>query len=158
VIAAVPSGLRPLAEIGLAYSLSAKRDRPLAIEFTQSGRTGLSKSDLSAADKVDWFVALVELYAKFLPEESFTVLRETVAAMNRAGNRESNDYRGSELSETETLYKLPVSIFEGNEFFFLDAVATVESPAKRARIRLELLKTSLEHFRSSTKPSKTASR
>lgn len=158
VIAAVPSGLRPLAEIGLAYSLSAKRDRPLAIEFTQSGRSGLSKSDLSAADKVDWFVALVDLYAKFLPEESFTVLRETIAAMNRAGNRESNDYRGSELSETETLYKLPVSIFEGNEFLFLDAVATVESPAKRARIRLELLKTSLEHYRSSTKPSKTARR
>jgi hypothetical protein len=158
VIAAVPSGLRPMAEIGLAYSLSAKRDRPLAIEFTQSGRTGLSKSDLSAADKVDWFVALVDLYAKFLPEESFTVLRETIAAMNRAGNRESNDYRGSELSETETLYNLPVSIFETNEFLFLDAVATVESPAKRARIRLELLKTSLEHYRSSTKPSKTASR
>ena len=151
VVAAVPSSLRPMAEIGLAYSLSSMRDRPLAIEFTQSGRTGLSKSDLSAADKVDWFVTLVDLYAKFLPEESFTVLRETVAAMNRAGNRESNDYRGSELSEAETLYKLPVSTFESNEFLFLDTVATIESPAKRARIKLELLKTSLERYRSSIK-------
>lgn len=158
VIAAVPSGLRATAEIGLAYSLSAKSDRPLAIEFTQSGHAGLSKSDLSAADKVDWFVALVDLYAKHLPEESFLVLRETVAAMNRAGNRESNDYRGSELLETETVYKLPVSIFESNEFSFLETVAAVESPSKRARIKLELLKASLERYRSSIKPRKTASR
>ena len=158
-IAAVPSGLRAGAQIGVAYELPAEENnRSLVIELIQTGREDLSKSDMSAIQREGYSLALLILCAKFLPADSFAVLRETVAALNLKATGESSYFNGRELIEQETGYHLPVSMLESDEFAFLDAISAVESPTKRARIRLELLITSLDKYRTSKKSRKAASR
>jgi hypothetical protein len=49
-------------------------------------------------------------------------------------------------------------MLESDEFAFLDAISAVESPTRRARIRLELLITSLDKYRTSKKSRKAAGR
>ena len=157
-IAAVPVGLRPSVQIGVAYELRAEEsNRPLVTELIQTGREGLSKSDMEAVDKEGWSLSLLSLYAKFLPEESFVVLKETVTALNQKATGYSSYFNGRELVEPQTGYELPVSMLERDEFAFLSAVSSVESPAKRARIRLELLSASLDKHRTS-KASRKATR
>ncbi len=159
VIAATPASLRATAQIGVAYELPPKEsNRPLAIELIQAAREGLAKSDLPIAEKATWSIVLLGLYARLLPADAFAVLKETVTVLNRIPSGEPGDTDSSELANTQALYNLPVSMLESDEFAFLGAVSSVESPTKRARMRLELLSASLDKHRASIAPKKTPSR
>jgi hypothetical protein len=158
-IESTPAGARATVQIGVAYELRAdESNRSLVTELTQSGRQGLSKSGLPDDEIAAWHLTLLILYAKFLPEESFPVLRDTIAALNREPKRAYVEVIRSELTEAESEYKLPISMLATDEFAFLDAVSAVESPAKRARIRLELLSESLNKHRTAANSRKAASR
>jgi len=156
-IESTPAGARATVQISLAIVLRGdESNRSLATELTQSGRQGLSKSGLPDDEIAAWHLTLLILYAKFLPEESFAVLRETVAALNREPARAYVEVIRNELTEADTDYRFPVWMLATDEFAFLSAVSAVESPVKRARIKLELLSESLEKHRASKTSRKAA--
>ncbi len=155
VMAAVPTDLRPAAQIRLAYGIAPiKEYRSLAIELTESARKGLAASGMPDTEKViKWYLPLVSLYAKFLPADANDVLKEMVATLNHiepiksSGNAASSTTDKSELSSPATFYNIPISMLENNEFALLEVVSSVESPTKRALIRFGLLNSSLERHR-----------
>lgn len=157
VIADVPTNLRPAAQITLAYKLSPTRDyRLMVVGLIEDARKGLPASDLPDTEKINWYLTLVRLYAKLLPAEADDVLKETVAALNHlksnksSGSDDSSANEKSELSGEIGLYNLPLSLLENNELAFSEAISAIDSPTKRALIRLGLLNASLERHRASS--------
>jgi hypothetical protein len=94
---------------------------------------------------------LLPLTLKYQPTEATAVLKEAVAALNRAeqakdkstGNNEGSSLSGSGFSKT-----LPASLLEMDEFVVKEAVASITSPETRVQVRLELLGVCLQRMRS----------
>lgn len=161
VMAAVPDDLRPAAQITLAYGLSpVKEYRTMTVELAENARKGLAASNMPEAVKVDFYFALVRLYAKFSPLDANGVLKETITALNHiestksSASTNSSNAGASELSSALTTYSIPIVILENNESAVLETVSSVESPTKRALMRLGLLNASLERHRASIAPRK----
>lgn len=148
-----PSELRPLVDIVFAQRLPAEESRVSAEEFIREARKELGRVKLPDAERAMWYVRLLKLYAKHVPSYAPDVLKEAVAAINRADKPASAfgperrgvvalDYDGAEGFP-------PVSLLENNEPTTLEIIGTLESPNSRARARLSLLKASLERHRES---------
>jgi hypothetical protein len=162
VIGAVPAGLRAASQISVAYQAPQQKYDDLIIGLLQEARENLPKADMTSAEKGQWYFPLLRLYAKFLPDNAFAVFKETIAALNRIErakpDKELSDPGKSELVDAQSTYDLPLSLLESDEFAFLGAVSSIESPTRRAKIRLELLSRSLsqrKHSNSRSKPNKT---
>jgi hypothetical protein len=164
IIEAVPAGLRVASQISLAYQAPPQKYGDLIIGLLQEAREGLPKADMTNAEKGQWYLPLLKLYAKFLPVDAFAVFKEMIAALNRTEratpttDKNLSEPGKSELANTQSTYDLPLSLLETDQFAFLGAITSIESPTRRAKIRLELLSSSLSQRKRSNsrpKPSKS---
>jgi hypothetical protein len=150
VIMAVPTSLRPFAQIALADAVGSDKHRQLMLEMLGEARKGLSQSAEVDSEKVNWSMSLVRLYTKYLsPDQALSAFQEAVAALNRANvlERQEKDAPGiferqadSPLTSTD----FPASLLEADEYMVRKAVFAIDSPISRTQARLGLLKIAIE--------------
>jgi hypothetical protein len=159
VLAAVPTSLRPFAQIALADAVGSEKQRQLMMEILDEARKGLSQSDEADSEKVTWSMSLVRLYIKFQsPDRALPAFQEAIAALNRANvlERETKEARG--IFERQTTSPLtssdfPASLLEAEEYAIRKAIFSIDSPISRTQARLGLLQIAIEEsHRSDSKP------
>jgi hypothetical protein len=167
VINAVPTDLQTYAKMAFVDRLPINRDKDTdpTLEFLADVRIGLRRPSLSDDEKSVGYFALLPLAIKFQPTEATAVLKEAVAALNRAeqakdkhtGNNAGRDLSGSQFSNI-----FPASLLEMDEYAVKEAVSTIASPEIRVQVRLGLLSVCLERLRRSKqitpKPEQPASK
>lgn len=165
IMNAVPADLQPYAKLAFVDRLPANRDKDTdpTLEFLSDVLTGLRRSSVSDAEKSVGYFGLLPLTLKYQPTDATAVLKEAVAALNRAeqakdkntGNNQDSSLSGSEFSKI-----FPASLLEMDEYVVKEAVAAITSPDIRVRVRLELLNVCLDRLRSAKQatPNKGRSR
>lgn len=154
VITGTPGKLRPFVQISVARDLIKLGDRVTATELAGEARKGLAQADTS--DAADGYLSLIRLYAQLMPSVTPTVFSETVAVMNRG--KQSSSSSGIFLKgDSESLslsndilfrsFSLPISLLEIDNVGVRHAISSIESPFKRAAIRLNFLNLLLERRR-----------
>jgi hypothetical protein len=150
IIADTPAPLRPSVQMSAAAEL-AKRDAPAATELLDEARAALAKQGSSR--NFDAYLTLVRRYAALRQSDALPVLGEAIKAMNRAEQfgQDADDAEAQiPLLSNDILlgrYALPVGLLEQDDVGTRQAIASAESPARRAAMRLSLLKASLERRR-----------
>ena len=160
IINAVPSDLQLFAKIAFVRLLPDNRDKDTdpTLEFLNDARAGLRRSALSDAEKSGAYFALLPLIIKFQPTDATAVLKEAVAALNRAEqakDKKAGNIEGSSLSKSEFAKNLPPSLLEMDEFVVKEAVSSIISPDLRAQVRLELLTVCLDRLSTAKKATPT---
>ena len=151
VIVSTPVSLLAFVQIGVASELMKKGDRAAAIELFDEGRLNLTKADQGQA--VGSYIELVRQYAAFDAFKALSVLRDATSAINRSDSgqeeKSSSDFETPLLSSDMlmTPYSLPASLLEVDEQGVREAISSINSPVKRAAVRLRLLSTSLSRRR-----------
>lgn len=153
IINAVPTDLQPYAKMAFVDRLPADRDTDTdpTLEFLTDVRIGLRRPSISAGEKSAGYFGLLPLAIKYQPTEATAVLKEAVAALNRAeqtkdkniSNNDRNSLSGSDFSKL-----FPASLLEMDEYTVKEAVSSITSPDIRVQVRLGLLSVSLERLRS----------
>jgi hypothetical protein len=160
VLNTVPINLQPGAKIVFLRQLPDGRDKDTdpTLEFLNDVRAGLRRDSLSAAEKSDGYLALLPLMLKYLPAEATAVLRDGVAALNRAEQTKDKNTANEDrsLSTSGFSKNLPASLLDMDEYSVKEAVASITSPYVRAQVRLELLGVSIQRMRLSKKASPPA--
>lgn len=152
-IGAVPDDLKAFAKLAFIDRLPNKRkkDGDPTLEFLNDARKELPSAYGSEADRYPWYFALLRLTFKYAPADSPTVLKEAIAALNRAEQTNATDNRSDEARYKETAgvwQNLPVSLIEMDEFAVKEAISSISSAQTRVAVRLELLQACLERMKS----------
>lgn len=161
IINAAPADLQLYVKLAFVRQLPDKRDKDIdpTLEFLGDVRAGLPRSSLSDAEKSAGYVSLLPLVIKFQPTDATAVLKEMVAAINRAeqaNDKNTGNNGNNSLSGSEFLRNLPASLLEMDEYTVKEAVASINSSSTRAEVRLELLGGCIQRMRSSKKGSPNA--
>ena len=159
VIAETPAHLRAFVQMSAAAEL-AKKDSPAAMQLLGEARAVLAKID--SPSNFGSYLMLVRLYSTLKQPDALPALGDAVKLMNRS-KQEAADVAGAEteiplLSNDILLgrYALPVVLLEMDDTGTRQAISSADSPARRAAMRLNLLKSSLERSRAvSPKPATT---
>lgn len=157
-IDAVPDDLKAFAKLSFIDRLPGKRktDGDPTLEFLDDARKELVASYGSEADRYPWYFALLRLAFKYAPAEAPAILKEAIAALNRAQQPDEKDGRTEEAGYEQTagIWKnLPVSLIDMDEYAVKDAVSSISSTQTRVAVRLELLQACLERMRSTKETS-----
>jgi hypothetical protein len=152
IINAVPTDLQPFVKMAFVDRLPTNRDKETdpTLEFLSDARTGLRRASLSDAEKSDGYFGLLPLTLRYQPAEATAVLKEAVAALNRAEqakDKNTGDHQGSSLSGSEFSKNLPALLLEMDEYAIKEAVASITSPETRVQVRLELLGVCIQRMR-----------
>jgi hypothetical protein len=145
-IEAIPPAVRPFTQLSMAARTLKDKDQPRALEFARAARKGMERVTAAAAVKAH--LPLLRLYAQLSPDEATPILHETAQAINRAAR--SSSAGAAELAAPLandillSSYRLPPSLLDLDEQGVASAVASVESPAVRAALRLSLLDEALK--------------
>jgi hypothetical protein len=167
ILNAVPTDLQPYAKMAFVDRLPINRDKDPdpTLEFLTDVRIGLRRPSLSDDEKSIGYFALLPLAIKFQPTEATTVLKEAVAALNRAEqakDKHTGHNAGRGVSGAEFSKLFPASLLEMDDYAVKEAVSTITSPEIRVQVRLGLLSVCLERLRSSKqttpKPEQPASK
>ncbi len=167
ILNAVPTDLQPYAKMSFVDRLPTNRDKEIdpTLEFLGDARTGLRRPSLSDAEKSAGYFGLLPLILKYQPAEAMAVLKEAVAALNRAeqtkdkntGNNDRSSLAGVEFSKL-----FLASLLEMDEYAVTEAVSSISSLGIRVQVRLGLLSVCLEQLRSAKKatpkPGRSASK
>ena len=162
IIDAVPADLRGhtlirfLQEMsGTQHSKAAAEElrRTVAPEYIAQARKLLARPGIPGRAYIS-LVALVKLGGEYSPGDAPEILREAAAASNRdvmptLGPMETAVRSAEE--ESVTPQELPASLLETDETAAFQALASIESPGRRARLRLGLLASALEERRRAPK-------
>ncbi|MDX6614279.1 MAG: hypothetical protein QOD75_3465 [Blastocatellia bacterium] len=153
IMNAVPADLQPYAKLAFVNRLPANRDKDTdpTLEFLSDVLTGLRRSSVSDAEKSVGYFGLLPLTVKYQPSEATAVLKEAVAALNRAGqakDKNTGNNQDSSLSGSEFSKIFPASLLEMDEYVVKEAVAAITAPDIRVHVRLELLNVCLDRLRS----------
>jgi hypothetical protein len=161
IIAATPADLRGLVQIAVAPELGKLGEPSSAIELLNDARQRLAQS--SEAEVIDGYFSLVRHYETLIPIDALNVFNEAVKALNRPEKGDPTadqtlDAATSLLSNDLLLapYNVPVALLERDEQGLRAAISSIESPSKRAAIRLNLLSSALARHRASTPVNKPA--
>jgi hypothetical protein len=157
IINAIPTDLQLFAKIAFVRQLPDHPDKDTdpTLEFLDDARAGLRRSVLSDAEKSGGYFALLPLTIKFQPTEATAVLKEAVAALNRAEQAKdkiAGNNEGASLSGSEFAKNLPASLLEMDEFVVKEAVSSIISPDLRVQVRLELLSVCLDRLKTAKRP------
>jgi hypothetical protein len=155
IITAVPANLQAFAKIAFVRRLPANLDKNTdpTLEFLDDARTGLRRSSVSDAEKCGWYFALLRLIVKFRPVDATAVLKEAVAALNRAEQAKNKDSANHDSRSLVGSENLSATLLEMDEYSVKDVVSSITSPDARVQVRLELLAVCLERLRSSKQTS-----
>jgi hypothetical protein len=163
IIAAVPADLRGHMLVHFLQEMSDARQskpapeelrRAVAPEYIAEARKLLARPGIPGTAYMS-LIALVKLSGEYAPNDAPEILREAAAASNRdvmpktAGPMEIA-VRSLE-EESVSPQELPASLLETDETATLQALASIESPGRRARLRLGLLASALEERRRAPK-------
>jgi hypothetical protein len=152
VLNTVPTDLQPYAKMAFVAQLPETKDKTTdpTLEFLNDARIGLRRSAAPDAEKCSWYFGLLKLTVKYLPAESTGVLKEAVAALNRAEQAKEKDQtknKANSLDTSEISRTLPASLLEMDEYTVQEAVSTISSRETRAQVRLELLGVCIQRMR-----------
>ena len=168
IVAAVPADLRGYTLIHFLREMAGSQQskavleelrRTVAPEYIAEARKLLARPGIPGEAYMG-LVALVKLSGEYAPGDAPEILREAAAASNRdvmpkaAGPMETA-IRSSE-EESVMPQELPASLLETDETAALQALASIESPGRRARLRLGLLASALEERRRAPKKPRRA--
>lgn len=161
VINAVPDDLQPFAKLAFVSQLPTTKNKETdpTLEFLNDVRVGLRRSTVSDAEKISEYFALLRLTVKYQPTEATAVLKEAVAALNRAEqakDQKSDQNQPQNLDTTDISKSLPAALLEMDEYSVKEAIASISSPDTRTQVRLELLGACLQKLRSTKQASPTA--
>ncbi|MEK6336540.1 MAG: hypothetical protein AABM67_16555 [Acidobacteriota bacterium] len=153
ILDAVPAKLQPYAKIAFVDRLPANRDKDTdpTLEFLSDARIGLRHPSLSEDEKSVGYFGLLPLTLKYQPTEATAVLKEAIAALNRAEqakDKNTGNQDGGSLSLSEYSKLFPASLVEIDEYAVKEAISAIASADIRVRVRLELLRVCLERLRS----------
>jgi hypothetical protein len=150
IIDAVPKDLQAYAKIAFIDRLPTDRDRDTdpTLEFLSEARRGLGRPSLSNEDP-SWYFALLKLTVKHQPSEATAVLKEAVAAINRADDAEAKKDNRDNRNWFDGSEVLSAPLFEIDEYAVREAISTISSANTRVQIRLELLRVCLDRMRTS---------
>ena len=145
-----PLSLRAPVRISLVLNCDSLTPSEVT-QLLNSARSELQKTE--SAEQFSWFLNLVRLYGKHLPESTPAVLLEGVNALNRSSNDTSglcasSIYQPTVLTNQVMLnqYTLPSILWDLDESGMLVAIGLVESSEKKAALRLNLISAALiEH-------------
>jgi hypothetical protein len=162
-IAAVPDDLKAFAKLAFVDRLpnKQKKEADPTLEFLIDARKQLASSYGSEVDRYPWYFALLRLTFKYAPEDSPAILKEAIAALNRAEQADGNEGRNAEAryKETAGVWKnLPVSLIDMDEYALKEAISSISSNETRTAVRLALLQAFLERMRSAKEPSPNSRR
>lgn len=153
ILNGVPTNLQAYAKMAFVDRLPTNRDKDTdpTLEFLTDVRIGLRRPSLSDDEKSMGYFGLLPLTIKYQPTEAIAVLKEAVAALNRADqakdkNPANNDDRGVSGAEFSKLF--PASLLEMDEYAVKEAVSAITSPDIRVQVRLGLLSVCLAQLRS----------
>jgi hypothetical protein len=154
VLNTVPTDLQPYAKMAFVAHLPETKDKTTdpTLEFLNDARMGLRRSAVPDAEKCTWYFGLLKLTVKYLPAEATAVLKEAVAALNRAEQAKEKNQEKSKansLDTSEISRTLPASLLEMDEYTVREAVSTISSRETRAQVRLELLGVCIQRMRMS---------
>jgi len=142
VINAVPADLQPFAKLSFVGHLPEKRNMETdpTLEFLTEARIGLGRSGVSDAEKCTWYFGLLELTVKYQPADATAVLKEAVAALNRAAHAKDDGDKDTRSGLLESISKnLPATLLEMDEPAVKEAISAISASDTRARVRLDLL-------------------
>lgn len=162
IIDNVPADLRGHTLIHFLMEMSGSRQgkaapeelrRAVAPEYITQARKLLARPGIPGI-AYQSLVALVKLSGEYAPGDAAEILREAAAASNRdvmpTQGPMAIAVRSSE-EDSVMPQELPASLLETDETAALQALASIESPGRRARLRLGLLASALEERRRAPK-------
>jgi hypothetical protein len=156
VIADTPAHLRPFVQMSVAAEL-AKNDAPAALQLLGEAHAALAKTD--SPSNFGAYLMLVRLYSSLKQPDALPTLGEAVKLMNRSRQEAAGEDTGIPLLSNDILlgrYALPVTLMEMDDAGTRQAISSADSPTRRAAMRLNLLRLTLERSRAaSSKPSTT---
>ena len=165
IVAAVPADLRGYTLIYFLREMSGTQQgkaapeelrRAVAPEYIAEARKLLARPGIPGEAYMS-LVALVKLSGEYAPGDAPEILREAAAASNRDVMPTTTGPMGTAIRSSEeesvTPQELPATLLETDETAALQALASIESPGRRARLRLGLLSSALgERRRAPKKP------
>jgi tetratricopeptide (TPR) repeat protein len=148
IITATPEAIRGFVQIAVAQALVKAGDPDSAFDLLTEARKRLAQS--SGTEVVDGYFSLMHQYESLAPIDTVNVFYEVVKALNRI---EKSDSKGSQSPGVEPsllsndlllgAYNVPILLLEKDESGVRAAISSIQSPSKRAAIRLNLLNSSL---------------
>ena len=140
IIISTPANLQAFVRVAIAQGLADYGDTSRALELLESARKSFLKSD-DIPNLFDWYMSLLNRYAKIAPKEGPQVFREFVTANNR---KKPNPREVSPLNENLQPLKLPTSVVQVDFLLMKEAASALEPLSMRIRGRLGLIKSLLE--------------
>lgn len=150
VIKAVPDPLRPFTKIYFVDKLPKDLYAQIAREFLDESRKDLGNSDKADSEKAYWYLLVVRLYSKFrLDSEAVEAFKDAIGSLNRAKSEETKEIGSLSKDLTTKLIQVdfPVSILESYPYLISEAVSSMTSVPRRARVHLDLVQISLKEYR-----------
>lgn len=111
------------------------------IQLLAEAGASLRKSSIPESEKYGWYFGLLKLTLRYQPAEVISVLKESIASLNRALSEDSKF-----LGTNEFANFLPTSLLEIDEFAVKETLASVTNVEARTQLRLQLLRQVLDQF------------
>ena len=143
----VPDELKAFTKLVFVDRLPKERNKDTdpTIEFLKDAQKELPKSYGSETDRYAWYFALLRLTVQYAPEDARAILKEAIAALNRAEQvDEKSDQNTGEIWKTLPL----VSLIDMDEYAVKEAVSSISSAQTRVELRLELLQACVDRMKS----------
>ena len=143
---AVPSDLQALAKAAFIYRVQRQgvSETGPVIQILNDAITGLRRSNISAADKYNWYFPLLHATVKYQFADANAVLKDAIASLNQVKE-------GTELNTTDYLRYIGPPLVEMDEFVVKDALASITLVQSRAQLRLALLDATLQRLKATSR-------
>lgn len=140
ILDGVPADWQAFAKASFLDRLPDRRatDGDPALQFLNDARGALRRSKLPDSDKYGCYFVLLRLVVKYDPAAASTALKEAIASLNRADQKDQKTLNSGDLLRT-----LPAPLLEMDEFAVKDGLASISSVETRAQLRLDLLQATL---------------
>lgn len=142
----VPSNVKPTVRMDLASKLPVAEYKPYILENLEAARKESASIDATSAKKAGNYLGLIHLYAKFLPFESAEVFRQAVKAINYTDDENPDNKPEKDYSPLMDVVSLPSEILNRDEISVFNLFREISSRRSRVRLKLGLLKSSLEKY------------
>lgn len=162
-VEAVPADSRAYALTHLLHEMSGERERKaipeelrraVALEYIGETRRLLARAGDASGAAYQNLVGLVKLSGEYAPADAPEILRDAAAAANRDESPtvtpQGQPIRSSEQDSLQP-HELPASLLDADETTTLQAIASITSAERRARLRLGLLASALAERRRAPK-------
>ncbi|MEJ7623757.1 MAG: hypothetical protein WKF34_07170 [Pyrinomonadaceae bacterium] len=149
----VPSDIRGFALVAIVDKFPNNVQITLVTELLSDAKKNLDKSKSSYRERIEGFLVLMRLYAKYRQiDEAADAFKDVTRLVNQITSDETSENKKSGLSiffEDRKIFLegIPPILFERREYALRDAIASINALPNRLLARLDLLTLCLAEYR-----------